>query len=98
MLDDNTLTYIDEEGNEILCEILFTFDSEEFSKSYVLFYPLGSEDDDEDEIDVFAASYEPTSDDGVGELTMIDSDEEWQLISDVLEQFEESFTEEDDED
>lgn len=86
MTNDNRLTYIDEEGNEILCEILFTFESEEFKKNYVLFYPIGSEE--EDEIEVMAASYIPNGD-GVGELQNIETEEEWMLIEDVLAQFEE---------
>ena len=30
---ENQLTIIDENGNEILCEVLFTFNSEEFNKN-----------------------------------------------------------------
>ena len=85
MQNENTLTYIDENGNEVLCEILFTFDSEEFGKSYVLFYPM--ETSDGDEIEVMAASY-VTVNGEVGELEEIESDEEWELIQDVLNQFE----------
>ena len=36
MLDENQLTVIDENGNELLCEILFTFDSDDYNKSYVV--------------------------------------------------------------
>ena len=39
--ETNTITVVDEQGNEQLCEILFTFESDEFGKSYVLYYPLG---------------------------------------------------------
>ena len=53
---DQQLTIIDEEGNEILCQILFTFESEEFKKNYVLFYPL-DDSDDEENVTVMAASY-----------------------------------------
>ncbi len=35
------ITIIDEEGNEILHEVLFTFESDDFNKSYVLCYPAG---------------------------------------------------------
>jgi len=44
MEKDNKLTFIDENGNEVLCEILFTFESEEFGKNYVLFYPVSQAD------------------------------------------------------
>jgi uncharacterized protein YrzB (UPF0473 family) len=85
MEKDNKLVYIDEKGNEILCEILFTFDSEEFKKSYVLFYPVGEEN--EDEVEVMAASYTPLEDGSVGELNEIETDEEWNLIEDTLDSF-----------
>lgn len=85
MENDNRLVYIDEEGNEVLCEILFTFDSEEFKKSYVLFYPVG--DEEAEEIEVLAASYVPLEDGTVGELNDIESDQEWELIEETLNAF-----------
>ncbi len=91
MEKEKHLTFIDEDGNEVLCEILFTFESKEFNKNYVLFYPVGSDDD---EIEVMAAAYVPTED-GEGELLPIETDEEWQMIEEVLDQFsEEDFDEE----
>ena len=36
MENDNKLTYIDENGNEVLCEVLFTFESEETNKNYMV--------------------------------------------------------------
>lgn len=86
MEKEKQLTFIDEEGNEILCEILFTFESEEFNKSYVLFYPVA--DAEGEDIEVMAAAYSPTEN-GEGELLPIETDEEWDLIEDVLAQFDE---------
>ncbi len=87
------LTIIDEEGNEILCQILFTFESEELGKKYVLFYPLSSEEDEDGKVDVMAASY-VEGEDGQGELSPVETDEEWALIEEVLQEFEESYDEE----
>jgi len=93
MMDKEHLTFIDEDGNEILCEILFTFDSDLFKKSYVLFYPVT--ENEEDDIEVMAASYNPGEDNN-GELHPIESDEEWELIERVLKQYEEdNFDDED---
>ena len=89
---DQQLTIIDEEGNEILCQILFTFESEEFKKNYVLFYPL-DDSDDEENVTVMAASY-VEGENGIGELQEIETDEEWDLIEDVLGQYEEQFADE----
>mgnify|MGYP001091424936 CR=1 FL=1 len=87
MEKENQLTYIDDQGNEVLCEILFTFDDEEFQKSYVLFYPVGADEEDVEEIEVMAASFKPSEDGSVGELFDIETDEEWALIEETLEAF-----------
>ncbi len=87
MENENKLIYVDDEGSEVLCEILFTFDSEEFKKSYVLFYPVGQEN--EEEVEILAASYAPMDDGTVGELFDIETDEEWDLIQDTLDAFNE---------
>ena len=55
-LKENQLIITDEEGNETLCEILFTFDSEEFNKSYVFFYEAGNYQED-DEVEVSFAAW-----------------------------------------
>ena len=88
---DGQLTIIDSEGNEKLCQILFTLESEEFGKKYVVFYEvseLNDVDNDEDEIPLMAASYVETED-GSGELSEIETDEEWELVEEVLQQFDE---------
>ena len=36
-MQDRTLTLIQDDGKEILCDILFTYHSEEFNKDYVVF-------------------------------------------------------------
>ncbi|MCU9613966.1 DUF1292 domain-containing protein [Caldibacillus lycopersici] len=82
---ENNITVIDEQGNEQLCEILFTFESEEFGKSYVLYYPIGADEDEDGEIDIHASSFIPGEESG--ELMPIESDEEWDLIEEMLETF-----------
>lgn len=83
----NQLTFIDESGKEVLCDIVFTFDSEEFGKSYVVFHPT-LEEAPEEQIEVMAACYKPTED-GDGELYAIETDEEWQLVEDMLQKYDE---------
>lgn len=84
--NENKLTIIDENGNEILCEVLFTFNSEEFNKNYVIFYPVGSEEED-GTISVMAASYVEEADGTCGELSEVTNEDEWQLIEEMLESF-----------
>lgn len=85
----NQLILVDEDGTEVLCNILFTFDSDEFGKSYVLFSPVSSEENEDGEVEVAAASYIPQEDGTVGELNPIETDEEWELVESVLAQFDE---------
>lgn len=84
---DNNITVVDEEGNEQLCEILFTFDSDEFGKSYVLYYPIGEDDKDDEEIEIHASAFIPSEDNNDGDLQPIETEEEWDLIEEMLNTF-----------
>jgi uncharacterized protein YrzB (UPF0473 family) len=84
---ENNITVVDENGNEQLCEVLFTFDSEEFGKSYVLYYPVGAEDNDDEEIEIHASAFTPSEDNEDGELMPIETDAEWDMIEEMLETF-----------
>lgn len=87
------ITIIDEQGNEELYEILFTFDSDDFEKSYVLVYPAGSAEGEEVELQAY--SYVEMADGKQGDLEPIETDQEWDMIEEVLNTFmaddEESF-------
>ena len=93
---DQQLTIIDEHGNETLCQILFTFESEEFNKKYVLFYPIESDEDDEENIAVMAASYTEDGE-GIGQLHEIEDEAEWRYLEQVLADFEDSVLMDDEE-
>jgi uncharacterized protein YrzB (UPF0473 family) len=84
---ENNITVVDENGNEQLCEVLFTFDSDEFGKSYVLYYPVGADESEDEEIEIHASSFVPTEDNKDGELMPIETDEEWDMIEEMLETF-----------
>lgn len=76
-MDERTLYVTTSDGEEIEMTILFTFDSEQYGKSYVLFF------DEEDETgEVFAMSY-----DDKGNLLAVDDEEEWNMIYEVFEGF-----------
>ena len=84
---EKNITVVDDEGNEQLCEVLFTFDSEEFGKSYVLYYPVGQDEDDDEEIEIHASAFMPKEDGEDGELMPIETDEEWDLVEEMLNTF-----------
>ena len=72
---------MDANGKEILCEPLFTFESDETKKQYVVY--TDNSVDSEGNTRVFASIYE-VGDNG-GKLLPIKSDKEWKVIETVLE-------------
>lgn len=85
------ITLVDAEGNEELYEILLTFESEEHDKSYVLVYPAGATDE---EVEIYAFSYQESAGGLEGELDDIETEEEWDMIEEVLGAFVEDEEEE----
>lgn len=83
--DHEHITIVDEHGNEELYEILFTFDSEDFQKSYVLVYPAGT--NEEEDVELQAFSYTEAEDGSTGALQPIQSEEEWDMVEEVLNTF-----------
>lgn len=92
--DHNHITIIDENGNEQLGEVLHTFDSEEFGKSYVLYSLVGAEEDEDGQIEIFASSFIPAENGEDGELTPIETEAEWDLIEQKLQELEALWDEE----
>lgn len=76
---------LDEKGKEVVCEPLFTFESEETKKNYVV-YTDNSKDKDGN-VRVFASIYK-VNDKG-GELLPIKSEKEWKVIETILESIQE---------
>jgi uncharacterized protein YrzB (UPF0473 family) len=84
---DKHITVVDENGNEQLCEVLFTFESEDFGKSYVFYYPIGVEYDDEEETEIHVSAFIPGEGEEEGELQPIETEEEWDMIEEVWNTF-----------
>lgn len=78
-MEKQYITLINEDGSETKAEVLFTYYSEEFNKNYVVFLPEDSPQD------VAAASFVENGSQGT--LEQIETDEEWELIADLLEQY-----------
>ncbi|UFT97867.1 DUF1292 domain-containing protein [Radiobacillus kanasensis] len=73
----------DENGEEHLFEVLFTFDVDETGHSYIAVVPMEQKDDEE--VEVFAFRYEEKSnDDDDLSLFQIESDEEWEMVEEML--------------
>lgn len=80
-----TFKVTNSEGKEIEYEVLFTFDSDETNKSYMVYT-----DDSKDEkgnIRVFASAYIPGKE--TTELLPIETDKEWKIIDTILKELQE---------
>ncbi|MCP0885987.1 DUF1292 domain-containing protein [Ligilactobacillus sp. WILCCON 0076] len=85
--NEDLITLVDDQGNETIYQVLFTFESEDYEKSYILLIPAESEP--EEQVDVLAFSFDP-DDNGEAtdaELHDIESDEEWDMVEGVLDTF-----------
>ncbi|MBY7143301.1 DUF1292 domain-containing protein [Virgibacillus sp. NKC19-3] len=73
----------DENGEEHLFEVLFTFDVDQTEHSYIALIPV--ERAEEEEVEVYAFRYEEkASDDDDLALFPIESDEEWEMVEETL--------------
>ncbi|MBP3461092.1 MAG: DUF1292 domain-containing protein [Bacilli bacterium] len=80
-----TFKVFDDNGKEIECEVLFTFESDETGKNYMVY--TDNTKDEEGNIKVYAAIYEPDKDET--KLEPITSDHEWSIIEKILEELQE---------
>ena len=80
MKDKNTFKVINDKGEEILCDILFTFDSEETKKSYIVY--TDNSKDEEGNVQVYASIYNPNMEDQ--RLEPITTESEWKVIDTIL--------------
>lgn len=73
----------DENGEEHLFDVLFTFDVDETNKSYLVAVP--AEQAEDEEVEVFAFRYEESEEDE-DDLTLfqVETEEEWDMIEEML--------------
>ena len=77
-----TFKAINNEGQEVECEVLFTFESEETKKNYMVY--TDNTTDEAGNIKVYASIYDPLKPES--ELIPIESDSEWKIIETILEE------------
>lgn len=79
-MEDKRFFVMDEDGNEVEYEIVLTFKSPETEKDYVVYKLPG------DSEEVMAAIYDE-SEGETGRLIEIETEEEFEMIQDVLDSF-----------
>ena len=80
MFENNKFTIVAEDGREVECEILFTFDNKENGKSYVVY--VDGTTDENGVVRVYASVYDPTGENT--RLMPIETEEEWEMIEELL--------------
>lgn len=82
---ENTFIMLDNEGKEIECEVLFTFESDETNKNYIVY--TDNTKDEEGNVRVYASIYDPEQENT--ELKPIETDREWKVVETILESIQE---------
>lgn len=75
-------TVVNEDGKEVECEVLFTFESDETGKNYIVY--TDNTEDEEGNALIYASTYDPDGD--LTKLQPIETDEEWEMIERILEE------------
>lgn len=78
-------TVIDEKGQKIMCEVLFTFESDETKKNYIVY--TDNSLDENGNVKVYASIYTP--DQEPADLIPIETEREWKIIETILESVQE---------
>lgn len=81
----NTFTMIDQDGNEVVYDVLFTFESDETNKNYIVYTDQSK--DESGNIQVYASIYDPEN--PSAKFEAIKTEKEWKVIETILETLQE---------
>ena len=83
-MKDEVMTFkvINDEGKEVECEVLFTFESDETKKNYIVY--TDNTIDEEGNTKVYASIYNPNEDET--KLIPIETEKEWKIIETILDE------------
>ena len=80
-MKNNSFKVINDKGEEIVCDVLFTFDSDETKRSYVVY--TDNSKDETGNIQVFASTYNP-NEENITTLGAVETEKEWKIIETIL--------------
>ncbi len=84
----NKFVMIDENGNEVEYDVLFTFESEETNKNYIVYTDQSK--DDKGNVQVYASIYDPENPNS--KFENIETEKEWKVIETILETLQEEIS------
>ncbi|AYU55392.1 DUF1292 domain-containing protein [Staphylococcus debuckii] len=82
--EEELLTLYDEDGNEVLYRKVLEFYHPEFDKEYVILAEEGETSDDDDMIELIPMINVPDEEGDGGKFLPVDSEEEWDMIEEVV--------------
>lgn len=82
---ENKFKVIDKDGKEIEFEVLFTFESDETKKNYMVY--TDNSTDEEGNVRVYASVFKPDSE--PLELLPVETEREWKIIETILDSIQE---------
>ena len=84
MMNDERMAFkvFDDQGKEVECEVLFTFESDETKKNYMVY--TDNTVDEDGNTKVYASVYNPDEDET--RLMPIETEKEWQIIETILDE------------
>lgn len=80
MLDNGKIVIKNDKSEELVCDVLFTFDSDETGKSYIAY--TDNTKDEKGNIKVYANTYDKTGENL--KLSQLTTDKEWKIIDNIL--------------
>ncbi len=86
-LEGMSFTVEDDNGNEMECEVLFTFECEENGKTYMVY--TDNTLDEDGFTKVYASTVNPEEEEL--KLEPVETEEEWAMIEQMLEEMQEEF-------
>lgn len=76
---DDVVTLVGDNGEKIVCDVLFTCYLDEFDRDYVVFITRDTEE--------VSAGYYVQNKNGTIDILNIESDEEWDALEEMLEEY-----------
>lgn len=80
MLDNGKIVIKNDKGEELVCDVLFTFDSDETNKSYIAY--TDNSKDESGNTKVYASTYDKDGEDL--SLKPLTTEKEWKIIDNIL--------------
>ena len=89
-MKEETMTFkiFNDDGKEVECEVLFTFESDETNKNYLVY--TDNTVDEDGNTKVYASIYNPDEDEK--KLIPIETEKEWKIIETILDELQNEAT------